>query len=173
MGSEDSDFILSQLLDDDFFGLPLEPLQDFNVGLEASDLDSLLDQFEAFEQFEQDEKFFQEHFGELDSNAENLLVTSSALSSNNNSVDKVVGHKVVVSTQKSPVSKSKSLLNRNKNGERGTVKRKKGGISLLAKPNNNKVKIIGRQMRPTSPSRFAHYFYQDHDYCPNPLRSLI
>jgi len=155
MGSEDSDFINLKLLDDDgFFGLPLEPLHDFNVGLEASDLDSLLDQFE------QTEKLFQQQMlDELDSNSENLVVTSSK----SMVVKEVVGHKV---STKMASSKSKSSL---LNGKNGSIKRKKGGISLLAKPSKVKVIESRRPKRPTSPSHFANYFYQDHDYCPNPL----
>lgn len=168
MGSEDTDYIsLKMLTDDDgFFGLPLEPLHDFNVGLEASDLDSLLDQFE-----EQTEKLFQQHFGEMGSNSENLSLLNTTVKSVS---EKVVGHKVgssnsqrVTSSPASKSSSSKSLLN----AKSGSVKRKKGGISLLAKP--NKVKSVmerrAQRERTTSPSHFEHYFYQDHDYCPNPL----
>jgi len=157
MGSEDSDFINFKLVDDDgFFGLPLEPLHDFNVGLEASDLDSLLDQFE------ETEKLFQQQLleDELDSNSENLVVTSSKVV-----VKEVVGHKVVGST-KMASSKSKSLLN-GKNGS--TIKRKKGGISLLAKP--SKVKVTESRRPKTSwtssSSRATFVYLQDHDYCPN------
>jgi len=182
MGSEDSDYFSLKLLDmdsdDGFFGLPLEPLADFSVegALVASDMDSLLEQFEEQtfqEMFQQHELEFFSDFSELGSNSENL----SLLNCNTTSVksEKTAGHKKVVNSSlkvtNSPVSKStssKSLLN----GKNVSLKRKKRcGISLLAKP-TNKVKSVAverRTKRSTSPvPHFDHYFYQDHDYCPNP-----
>jgi len=187
MGSEDSDIISYKMFDDDFFGLPLEPLQDFNA-LEATDLDSLLDQFEATTEKWFREEFYEDLLANDDLNdGENLVVSSCSTKSNSVSVsvvsDKVVHNHVVANHQNSnntnssvsnnisncsPTRKSKSRL-LNSNRKNRSMKRKSCGISLLAKP-TTKVQAIERRVpkRPTSPTRFAHYFYQDHDYCPTP-----
>jgi len=152
MGTEDDIISLKMSFDDDFFGLPLEPLHDFNVGLEASDLSSLL------EEFEETEKLLNQHLCDLGNNTENL-----------------VGHQLSVKTSEkvtirvgssASMSSSKVDAGRKIAKKYSRVKRKKAGISLLAKPIKQSIKSMDRRPGSSNGSRFATYFIQDHDYCP-------
>lgn len=130
------------IFDDEMFGFPIEPLHDFSIALEAADIESLLAKFE-----------------ENEKNNEYLKEVNDMFSPVKTNFTKKECKKLP--QQPTPVNiKHKS-----------TAKRKKCGISLLAKPlkmKKQQPKKILESSKQICPSNFASYFYQDHDYCPKP-----
>ncbi|RWS15042.1 protein SON-like isoform X2 [Dinothrombium tinctorium] len=179
MASDDDLFDIGlgfDLFDSDFLSLSsLEPLPDFSAfDCEGTDIDSLIQALEETEKF---------NAAAADNSS--LFVTNSH---HHHSINSITNHDLqqklckatktsaasAVPTPNAAVANVATLLNPLKNEKtfkfrKNVKKRKGGGISLLAKPSkvvtsaNNDYKRKGKSI---SPTRFATYFYEDHNYCP-------
>lgn len=164
MDTDDSDLLFKFFdTNDDFFGLPLEPLHDFNA-LIATDLDDLLDQFEEETKRFEESAFLQQQFinewnGSVD--AENKVVNGSGHG------DVVVEPKAsALKKQAKPLNDncvvsslsniSKSAASNRKTATSSLKRKKNAGVSLLANPSKSPAKQrLAPQQRLASQQRLG------------------
>lgn len=173
MGSEDVLLTLNtDLLDDDFCGLSLEPLSAFCESIESSDIETFLQEFEDSEKcLDSDTGYslFDDINPLIESELSEMNGKRYPSGSNENLVK--AGETRIGSWSKLVKSESKILRSRNDFIKKKNKKKVKG-VSLLAKPPKSK-KIVNSSKKSSNgvwicPIRFAAYFYQHHNYCSNP-----
>jgi len=179
----DEDFfaLSTSVFSDDFCSIPLEPLSAFCDGIEADDIDKLLEKFEESEklaEFECQLTCFDDILPmvevELSGNGGgNSSVKRAGSSSSNCKVDNKVDTRSCCNRKK---VEAETRMIWSMNDVKKVKKKKMKGVSLLAKPPKNISKVKKHASFNSSPFmfiRFAAYFYQHHDYCTNPNKVSI